>query len=121
LAGRSEDSGRVLLVHDDEAGRQPMVVAIAGLGFEVVEASTPVEAIWELENGPMDFHAAVVARELGPSDGNDIVRFISLRYPGVMRVLVGEGDPAEIDRDHVDAVLGESLATPELRKLFGHG
>ncbi len=115
--GGAADSGRVLLVHDDERHRQTMVAAISGLGFEVVEASTPVEAIWELENGPMDFQAALVARELGPSDGRDIVRFISLRYPGVTKVLFGTDDPTEIDPRHVDAVLG-SMEHPDLKRLL---
>ena len=99
--------GRVLLVHDDEHRRTPIKAAIRGLGFEVVEASTPVEAIWELENGPMDFHAALIARELCNASGPDVARFISLRYPGVTKVLFGGGDPAELDGAALDAVLRE--------------
>jgi CheY-like chemotaxis protein len=108
--------GRVLLVHDDAHRRVPIKAAISGLGFEVVEASTPVEAIWELENGPMDFHAAVIARELGGTSGPDVAHFISLRYPGVTKVLFGGGDPAELDGAQLDAAL-DSMGADLLRGL----
>jgi CheY-like chemotaxis protein len=110
--------GRVLVVDGDSRRRYAIVEALRSLGCDVLEASTPVEAVWELENGPMDFHTVFVARVLGAGDGRDLVRFIGARYAGVRRVLLGEQDRPE--GHDADAVLAGPFEGPRLRRALPH-
>lgn len=123
-AARPAGSGRVLIVESDPERRRALRESIGPLGYIVVEANTPVDAVWELENGPADFHAVLVARWLGRCDGRDLVRFIGERYTGVHRVLVTEGDapkvhaadsvlPGPFDRSHLRVHMPRALRTPD--------
>src|SRR5262249_31927429 len=82
--------GRVLVVDMDPARRTEAAESLRRLGHEVLEATTPLEAVWEFENGPADIHTVFVARALGGSDGRDLLKFIGSRYTGVWRVLVAD-------------------------------
>src|SRR5688572_30232092 len=93
--------GRVLVVDSNALRRDMIVETLLGMGCEVLEAATPVEAVWELENGPMDIHTAFIARALGRSDGRDLARFIGSRYNGVWRVLLTDEADGEADADAV--------------------
>lgn len=117
---RSMPRGRVLVVDGDDARRDALIETLLGLGFEVLEATTPVEAVWELENGPMDIHTAFVARSLGRSDGRDLVRFIGSRYNDVWRVLITDGEDPQREAG-ADAVLSGPLDLSRLRKAMPHG
>jgi hypothetical protein len=83
----------------------------------VLDAATPVEAVWELENGPMDIHTAFIARSLGRSDGRDLVRFIGSRYNGIWRVLIADGADGQREVD-ADAVLLGPVDLSGLRKAL---
>lgn len=108
--------GRVLVVDSNEVRRDMIVETLLGMGCDVLEAATPVEAVWELENGPLDIHTAFVARSLGNSDGRDLVRFIGSRYEGVFRVLLtDERETHDID---ADAVLRGPLDLRRLRRAL---
>lgn len=107
-------AGRVLVLHPDAVRRRPLAETIRLLGYEVVEACTPLEAVWELENGPMDIRAVFVAGGVG--DGSDIVRFIAVRYPQVRRVLVDVADGS--DAGGADFVLESPLSAGRLRKVI---
>jgi CheY-like chemotaxis protein len=113
---RTTTRGRVLVVDPNAARRDMIVETLLQMGCEVLEAATPVEAVWELENGPMDIHTAFVARSLGSSDGRDLVRFIASRYSGVWRVLLTEeaSGPAE----DADAVLRGPFDLGRLRRAM---
>jgi CheY-like chemotaxis protein len=108
--------GRVLVVDSNAVRRDALVERLLSLGCDVLEAATPVEAVWELENGPMDIHTAFVARSLGRSDGRDLVRFIGSRYSGVWRVLMSDDDLAP--ESEADAVLRAPLDLTGLRKAL---
>ena len=114
---RTAIQGRVLVVDSDADRRDALVETLLGLGCEVLEAATPVEAVWELENGPMDIHTAFIARSLGRSDGRDLVRFIGARYNGVWRVLMAEGADGQREVD-ADAVLLGPVDLSRLRKAL---
>lgn len=108
-------SGRVLVVDTDIVRRRDTSDNLRKLGHEVLEAATPLEAVWELENGPMDVHTVIVARRLGSCDGRDLLRFIGSRYAGVWRVMVADDRDAG---DPVDALLlGPARALPVRRGL----
>jgi len=85
-----QQRGRVLVVDMDPARRTETGEGLRRLGHDVLEAATPLEAVWELENGPMDIHTVLVARSLGGSDGRDLLKFIGARYTGVWRVLMSD-------------------------------
>jgi len=117
---RPTGSGRVLIVDHDLQRRRMLRDSIGPLGYVVVEADSPVDAVWELENGPADFHAVLVSRWLGRCDGRDLVRFIGERYTGVHRVLVTEREAPEVhaadsvlpgpfDRSHLRATMPNAL------------
>jgi len=119
-AERPTGSGRVLIVDPDPQRRRALRESIGPLGYVVVEADSPVDAVWELENGPADFHAVLVSRWLGRCDGRDLVRFIGERYTGVHRVLVTEREAPEVhaadsvlpgpfDRSHLRASMPNAL------------
>jgi CheY-like chemotaxis protein len=107
--------GRVLVVDIDPARRGEASKSLQRLGHIVLEAATPLEAVWELENGPMDIHTVLVARALGGSDGRDLLRFIGARYTGVWRVLLA--DQAEPEGP-ADAVLLGPCHLSRLRKVM---
>jgi CheY-like chemotaxis protein len=114
---RSSTQGRVLVVDANSLRRDALVERLLSLGCEVLEATTPVEAVWELENGPMDIHTAFVARALGRSDGRDLVRFIGSRYNGVWRVLLTE-ESEQSGEAEADAVLRGPLDLSRLRRAM---
>jgi len=114
---RSSTQGRVLVVDSNSLRRDVLVERLMSLGCEVLEATTPVEAVWELENGPMDIHTAFIARSLGRSDGRDLVRFIGSRYNGVWRVLLAEEPEHGVDTE-ADAVLHGPLDISRLRRAM---
>lgn len=119
-AERPTGSGRVLIVDQDAQRRRALRESIGPLGYTVVEADSPVDAVWELENGPADFHAVLVSRWLGRCDGRDLVRFIGERYSGVHRVLVTDREAPEVhaadsvlpgpfDRSHLRSTMPSAL------------
>jgi CheY-like chemotaxis protein len=116
---RPPSRGRVLVVDMDAVRRTDAGESLRRLGHEVLEATTPLEAVWELENGPMDIHTVLVARSLGGSDGRDLLKFIGARYAGVWRVLVSDrssdkGEPGS----PADAVLLGPCHLSGLRKVL---
>jgi CheY-like chemotaxis protein len=113
----AHDYGRVLVAHGDGWARRALSDGLRRMGYEAVEAATPLEAVWELENGPMDIHTAIVSLELGNADGRDLARFLSERYPGIRRVLVGTALAAG-DGAAADAVLSGPLDVGGLRKVI---
>jgi CheY-like chemotaxis protein len=108
--------GRVLIVDADATRRGAIASSLRLLGCSVIETGTTIDAVWELENGPMDVHTAFVARVLGRGDGRDLVRFIGERYAGVRRVLLTE-DGYRSEGHDAEAVLSGPFELPRLRKV----
>ena len=108
-------AGRVLVVDTDPMRRRDTSDHLRQLGHEVLEATTPLEAVWEIENGPMDIHTVFVARMLGDSDGRDLLRFIGSRYTGVWRVMLAEQQEPQGPAEAV--LLGPSQLS-RLRKVL---
>ena len=108
--------GRVLVVDAEGGRRRETSMSLRRMGHHVLEATTPLEAVWELENGPMDIHTVFVARRLGKTDGRDLLKFIGSRYAGVWRVMVAEQTEPE---GAADAVLLGPCQPSRLRKVLG--
>jgi CheY-like chemotaxis protein len=112
---RFVSAGRVLVVDANPMRRRDTSDHLRQLGHDVLEATTPLEAVWELENGPMDIHTVFVARILGESDGRDLLRFIGSRYTGVWRVMLADKHEPHGPADAV--LLGPSQPS-RLRKVL---
>lgn len=108
--------GRVLVVDAEGGRRRETTQSLRRMGHHVLEATTPLEAVWELENGPMDIHTVFVARKLGKTDGRDLLKFIGSRYTGVWRVMLAEQTEPE---GAADAVLLGPCQPSRLRKVLG--
>lgn len=59
-----------------------------GLGWRVVPAVTPLEAIVKLRDQPID--VAICARQLSSANGAALLELIAEEWPTVWRVLAGE-------------------------------
>lgn len=114
----AHDYGRVLVALTNSDGRRSLADALGRMGYEVVEAGTPLEAVWELENGPLDIHTALVGLELGRGDGPDVALFLAERYPNIRRVLVGAPRGGPEPQSYADAVLSGPLDLGGLRKVI---
>jgi CheY-like chemotaxis protein len=112
-AERPMGGGRVLHVDPNVARRRALRESISPLGYTVIESDSAVDAVWELENGPADFHAVLVSRWLERADGRDLVRFIGERYEGVHRVLIA--DSPEPGSHAADCVLEGPFDRAHLR------
>ena len=108
----------MLVVDAESARRRDTAGSLRRLGHEVLEATTPLEAVWELENGPMDIHTVFVARRLGASDGRDLLRFIGSRYTGVWRVMLAEQQEGNGPADAV--LLGTTPSRAYARRCRSH-
>jgi CheY-like chemotaxis protein len=72
---------RVLVVEDDAAYREPACAALAGAGFDVLEATSGLGAGEMIRTGPR-LDALFTDIHLGPGpDGWDVARAFRLRYP----------------------------------------
>ncbi len=109
--------GRFLVVDADVERRTAVAESLRRIGCTVLQAGSPAEALWELEQA-LDVRTAFVARKLGPSDGRNLVRVIGARYPGVRRVLVAESHSNEGHDAH--AVLVGPFDRPRLRSVLPH-
>jgi len=112
---RPANPGRVLVVDAEAGRRRDTTQSLRRMGHHVLEATTPLEAVWELENGPMDIHTVFVARRLGRSDGRDLLKFISARYAGVWRIMVAEQPEPD---SAADAVFAGPCQPSRLRKVL---
>ena len=88
-AERPTGSGRVLIVDPDALRRRVLRESIGPLGYVVVEADSPVDAVGSSRTGlliftPCSSRAGLALR------WPRLVRFIGERYTGVHRVLVTE-------------------------------
>lgn len=111
LCRQSARSGRVLIAHRSRGARQAIAAVLARLGYDVAQAASVAEAVWELENGPMDFHTALISRSLRGSHGEEVLRFLASMYPHVRRVLIAQV-PFSSDESyapHAQMVLPEVL------------
>lgn len=78
---------RILLVEDEDLIRMLAVDGLEDLGYDVAEAATGGEALRLLDAGPDAFEAAVVDMGLPDMKGEDLVRTLTERYPGLAIVI----------------------------------
>lgn len=105
-SGVYQGSGKVLLVMPEEAMRKAAWERLIALGYAVAEVSTPLQAVWTIENPPGNVGAVVVAQRLQHTQGADLLAFLSRRYPRLLRVLVAPSAPPANDVDpRIDHVL----------------
>ena len=93
--------GVVLVVEDHPLVRISVLEVLVEAGFEALEASSAVEAIWLLE-ARSDVHLVFTDAEMsGTMDGIELVHYIRNRWPPVKLIVVSgktEIAPEELPR-----------------------
>jgi CheY-like chemotaxis protein len=79
---------RVLLVDDDRAFLDELRAQLHGLVGGVLTASSPLEAIWMLEQNPVDAVIADLMLGRGAGDGLKLLDIVRRRWPRAARILV---------------------------------
>ena len=82
----------LLLVEDDGAVRALVAELVQELGFRVLEARDPLEAI-ELAEGPWEIDVLLTDVVLPGMNGRELAEVVSGLRPG-LRVLFTSGDPS---------------------------
>lgn len=119
LERRGDRAGSVLLVHPRPERVTAVVRMLAGLGHEVRVVSTPLDAVWMLEQAAGSVHTAVVSRGLRALDSEELLAFLASTYPRIRRVLlVPAGSPPGELADRAHAVLEGPPDLGRLRKAL---
>ncbi|HEY3921132.1 MAG TPA: response regulator [Gaiellaceae bacterium] len=92
LAKSLHASGTVLLVEDDHAVRSLVAELVEGLGFQVIEARDPLEAM-EIAERPIEIDVLLTDVLLPGMNGRDLAEIVVENRPG-LRVLFTSGDPS---------------------------
>lgn len=82
----SAQSGRVLLVDDDEAFLRVLGKALARRGFEVISATSAAAALEQADRQAPGY--AVVDLKLGRDSGLDVIRALKQAVPGMVIVVL---------------------------------
>ena len=83
---------RILLVDAERQRRELVAAAFRATGCFVIEASTPLEAIAEIDQSRLHFWAVVIADSKIASHAAELRRFLGERYPQVPLIDVGRRD-----------------------------
>ncbi|SAI34781.1 two-component hyrid sensor and regulator [Bordetella ansorpii] len=83
----SEAPSRILLVEDEDLIRMLALEGLEDLGYDVAEAATGGEALRLLEAEPGAFEGAIVDMGLPDMKGEDLLRTLAQRYPGLAIVI----------------------------------
>ena len=90
----SSDKNRVLVVEDDELVRIIAVEALGDAGYATAESETAAGALQALSQEGNDIGAAIVDLGLPDMKGDELVRIMADRYPG-LAIVVASGYGAE--------------------------
>lgn len=111
-------SGRVLLVEDEDFVRSFAVRALTRLGYEVLEASTGVEALEVMEAN--DYRVDIVVSDvvMPEMDGPSLLKELRLKNP-TLKIIFVSGYPNEafetsLDKDEEFAFLAKPFSMPQL-------
>lgn len=83
---------RILVVDDDPLGRKYLVEAIGELGYDVHQASTPVEAFERASTSSPDMVLIDVHKSGGSFDRIDFIRGLKTRFPETPLIAVAAED-----------------------------
>lgn len=106
---------RVILFDAEATSRARLRDALAPLGLPVLEAKTPLEAIYALARHPLDACVAFVGRRLLDTTPAEFVRFALEEFPGLNVITAGEEGDADHERVHR---LDDTADTRALSELF---
>jgi DNA-binding response OmpR family regulator len=108
-------SGRVLVAEGNRSVRQPISGYLRGEGFQVLEASSGLEALLVLRRGTVDI--ALIDRTLAEIDGLELVQRVRRESTVPIIMLTGSRDEAariaELDAGADDYVV-KPLSMPEV-------
>ena len=81
---------RILLVDVARGRRELVAAAFRATGCDVIEASSPLEAISEIDQSRVHLWAVVIADTEIASHADDLRTFLRETYPGVPLIVVGQ-------------------------------
>lgn len=117
---------RVMVVGRIHPKREAVTAVVQSAGWDVVEASTPLEAIFALQDPLIDVRWMVVIESLMVAPATELLAFASEAHPGTRRLLIGrEHDTLVAMRTlrHglADACLLYPLRRSRVRRVLGDG
>ena len=120
------DRQRVLIVGRSHPTRDTLGALIASAGWDVVTATTPLEAIVMLQNPAIDIRWMVVVAVLAVAPAAELLAFAADEHPGVRRLLITkEHDCAtamfSLRRRLAHACLLQPLRHHRIRRVLGDG
>lgn len=80
----------ILLVDGERARRELVAGAFRAMGCHVIEVSSPLEAIAEIDQSRLHLWAAVIADSKLASQAEELRNFLAETYPGVPLIDVGQ-------------------------------
>ncbi len=114
--GGTEATLRVLVVDDDEAFRDSLVLALRDT-TRVSAVATPTEAVWALSQERYDVLICDL-RLATVTSGDDVLEMVRTEWPRVARILVTGGARAHDQPHPAHAVLHKPLDLVALRELL---
>ena len=89
-AGRAEDTPSVVLIDEPSPARDAIAAAFRGHGCRVVEVSTPLEALYRLEEARFEPAIIAISDGVPESEVEDLRDFLSLTHPDAHMVAIGK-------------------------------
>jgi CheY-like chemotaxis protein len=84
------DVPRVLLMDDARGRRELVAAAFRAIGYDVIEVSSPLEAIAEIDQSRLHLWAVVIADTKLASHADELRRVLGETYPEVPLIDVGQ-------------------------------
>lgn len=114
------DITAVMVLHPHAETRKAIVSAICGIGYNVIDMASPIEAIQALKEGRVQVHTLIVSRFIGTCDGQEMMRFMAKHYPTIRRVIIGASDalPVERSTNFANAIIKEPWNARNLKKVL---
>ena len=105
----------ILLVDGARGRRELVAAAFRATGCHVIEVSSPLEAIAEIDESRLHLWAVVIADTLPASHANELRKFLREMYPVVPLIEVGQRVPTRTtSRINVDGVPALALQSDNL-------
>lgn len=110
----------VMVLHPHTETRDSIADALRRIGYRVIPVSTPLEAIWTLEDGKSDIHTLIVSRFIGTCDGQEMMKFMATHFPNIRRVMTTASDalPQKHSTNYAHAIIAQPWDVTHLQKVL---
>lgn len=114
---------RILLVDVARGRRELVATAFRAMGYHVIEVSSPLEAIMEIDQSRLHLWAVVIGDTEIASSADELRTFVGETYPQVPLIVVGDGvptrDPTTISVDDVPDLALQVNNVIDMREYLG--